>query len=144
MGYGLPAAVGAAFASGKRVILITGDGGLAVNITELATIARHSLPIKVLLFNNRGHAMCRQTQRQWLNGEYPSTSYEGGLACPNYRAVAEAYGLQSFSTGWAGAADNFLKGWLKNEKPGLLELMIDQEHGIVGQIKFGEPLAEAA
>lgn len=143
MGYGLPAAVGAAFATGKRVILIAGDGGLSVNITELATIARHSLPIKILLFNNRGHAMCRQTQRQWLKGEYPSTSYEGGLACPNYRAIAEAYALQSFSTEWSDAAQNFLDGFLKNDKPGLLELEIDPEFGIEGQVRFGKSLEDA-
>lgn len=143
MGYGLPAAVGAALASGCRVVLITGDGGLAVNITEMATIARHCLPIKIILFNNRGHAMCRQTQRQWLKGEYPSTSYEGGLACPNYRAVADAYDLQTFSTQWADAAQNFLEGFLKNHKPGFLELDISQDFGIDGQVRFGKSLEDA-
>lgn len=143
MGYGLPAAIGAAFATGKRIILVTGDGGLAVNITELATVARHDLPIKVILFNNRGHGMCRQTQRQWLKGEYPSTSFEGGLACPNYRAVAEAYGLQSFSTEWADAARNFTEGFLANDQPGLLELDISEDQGIEGQVRFGKSLEDA-
>jgi acetolactate synthase-1/2/3 large subunit len=143
MGYGLPAAVGSAFATGSRVVLVVGDGGLSVNITELATVARHFLPLKIILFNNRGHAMCRQTQRQWLNGEYPATSYEGGLACPNYRAIAQAYGLQTFSTDWAVAAENFLKGLLKNDNPGLLELEISPEFGIEGQVRFGKSLEDA-
>lgn len=98
MGYGLPAAIGAAFASRNRVVLITGDGGLAVNVTELATLARHNLNVKIILFNNRGHAMCRQTQRTWLGGVYPSTSYEGGLATPDFEAVARAYEIKCWDT----------------------------------------------
>ena len=135
MGYGLPAAIGAAFATGRRVVLITGDGGLSVCATELATVARHCLPVKVVLFNNQGHAMCRQTQRQWLGGEYPSTSYEGGLACPNFRAVARAYGL---------GVSHDLGSVLDAEGPALFEFRVSEEWGVEGQIKFGEPLAEAA
>jgi acetolactate synthase-1/2/3 large subunit len=144
MGYGLPGAVGAHLATGRRVVLVTGDGGLGVNITELATIARHAYPIKIVLFNNRGHAMCRQTQRQWMGGEYPSTSYAGGLACPNFTAIAEAYGFDAKVTVWPDAARRILETMMQSDKPSLLELAIDQSHGIVGQIKFGEPLAEAA
>lgn len=135
MGYGLPAAIGAAFASDRRVVCICGDGGLAVNITEMATVARSVLPIKIILFNNKGHAMCRQTQRQWLGGEYPSTSYEGGLACPDFSAVARAYGIPVRSTP---------EKLLEDDAMAFYELSIDPEHGIVGQVKFGEPLADLA
>lgn len=94
MGYGLPAAIGAAFANpGKDIRLITGDGGLQLNIQEWATVAHHKLPISTYLFNNRGHGMCRQTQHQWLGGEFPSTSEAGGLACPDFKAIAQAYGV---------------------------------------------------
>ena len=94
MGYGLPAAIGAAFANpGRQIRLICGDGGLQLNIQEWATVAHHNLPITTYLFNNRGHGMCRQTQHQWLGGAYPSTSHEGGLACPNFKAIAQAYGV---------------------------------------------------
>ena len=94
MGYGLPAAIGAAFANpGRQIRLICGDGGLQLNIQEWATVAHHNLPITTYLFNNRGHGMCRQTQHQWLGGVYPSTSHEGGLACPNFKAIALAYGV---------------------------------------------------
>lgn len=147
MGYGLPAAIGAAFATGGRVVLITGDGGLAVNAGEFATIERHALPIKVLLFNNRGHAMCRQTQRQWLAGNYPATSYEGGLACPNWGAIAKAYGIRASSLKrWIGSdglplAPRALSEFMADDLPALLELTIDPEQGVYPQIKFGEPLA---
>ena len=95
MGYGLPAAIGAAFANpGARIRLITGDGGLQLNIQEFATVRHHGLQISTYLFNNKGHGMCRQTQHQWLGGTYPATSHEGGLACPDFRAIADAYGVQ--------------------------------------------------
>ena len=79
MGYGLPAAIGAHYATGGRVILISGDGSLMMSVGELATIANKQLPIQIYMFNNQGHGMCRQTQREWLGSTYPSTSIEGGL-----------------------------------------------------------------
>ena len=73
MGYGLPAAVGAHYASGKRIVLVTGDGSLMMSVGELATVGGHQLPIKIILLNNGGHAMCRQTQREWFGAkaDYP-------------------------------------------------------------------------
>jgi acetolactate synthase-1/2/3 large subunit len=132
MGYGLPAALGAAFATGRRVVLVTGDGGLAVNVGEFATLARHELPIKIVLFNNRGHSMCRVTQRQWLGGEYPATSYEGGLACPDFKAVAEGFDIP---------VRYDFKELFVDDKAGFLELKISPDEGLANQIRYGESLA---
>lgn len=131
MGYGLPASIGAAFATCKRVILLTGDGGLNVNITELATLQKHQLPIKILLFNNLGHGMCRQTQRQWLDGKYFSTG-QNDLATPNFEAIARAYGLPIHLG---------LKSLFSDDKQGFLEFHIPENEEINPQVKFGEPLA---
>jgi acetolactate synthase-1/2/3 large subunit len=130
MGYGVPAAIGAALHSGKRVILLTGDGGLNVNITELANVVKHNLPIKILLFNNRGHAMCRQTQRVWLNGLYAGTS-DDDLAIPDFKAIAQAYGLFVHES---------LDTLMAAEGHGFLEFDIDQDQGVSPQVKFGERL----
>ena len=127
MGYGLPASVGAAFASGKRVILLTGDGGLGVNITEFATIAKHRLNIKVILFNNHGHAMCRQTQQQWLGGVYHGTS-EKDLATPDFKAVATAYGI-------TGAMDD---SW-----PAFMIFHVEHSQGVSPQVRFGKSIEDA-
>jgi len=147
MGYGLPAAVGAAFACpDRRIILVTGDGGLGVNITEFATVARHDLHIKAILFNNRGHAMCRQTQRTWLGGTYPSTSYEGGLATPNYCAVARAYGLMAWSVDTMADAigeDGALAKLFQDKRPAFLNLDIPPECQIVPQVRAGRNLEDA-
>ena len=91
MGYGLPAAIGAHYATGKPVLLVTGDGSLMMSIGELATVAGNNLPIKIVMLDNKGHAMCRQTQREWMGATYPSTSIEGGLRFPDFRALAKAF-----------------------------------------------------
>ena len=89
MGYGIPAAIGAALASGRRVVVVSGDGSFMMQ-NELSTISNHDLNIKVIVINNGGHAMCRQTQREWFESEYHSTSWEGGLSFPDFSGIADA------------------------------------------------------
>jgi len=118
MGYGLAGAIGAAFAGGgRRVICIVGDGGALMSVNELATIARHKLNIKIILLNNKGHGMCRFTQRQWLGGTYPATSIEGGLGFPDWQKLADAFGVE------------------------IEEHHIDPDESLAFQVKYGEPLA---
>ncbi len=92
MGYDLPAAIGAALASGRRVICLAGDGSLQMNIQELATIAHNKLPIKLFILNNGGYLSIRSTQNNFfklLVGEGP----ESGVSFPDYQALALAYGI---------------------------------------------------
>jgi len=90
-----------------------------MSLSELATVARQKLPIKILLIENKGHAMCRQTQRQWLGSKYPATSIEGGLGFPDFRKVAEAFGVE-------------------------IEVHeIDPDAQLIPQAKFGQPLEDA-
>lgn len=130
MGYGLPGAIGAHYATGKRVICITGDGSIMMSIGELATIAGHQLPIKIVLLNNRGHAMCRQTQREWMGATYPSTSIEGGLTFPDFYDVAKAFGFT-----YCAAISHLLA---VNE-PAFHEAVISPDADVVPKSKFGAP-----
>ncbi len=133
MGYGLPAAMGAAGAHPGRVVLLTGDGGLSENITEFATIRKHNMNIKTILFNNRGHAMCRQTQKQWLGGVYHGTSAKD-VATPHFSAVAGAYGI--------GVWDSF-DGIFANPGPAFMEILVDEEQGVSPQVRFGKSIEDA-
>ena len=135
MGYGLPASIGCAGAHPGRVVLLTGDGGLSENITEFATIRKHNLNIKTILFNNRGHAMCRQTQKQWLRGVYHGTSAKD-LATPDFTAIAKAYGICTRSVDL-----EVLMRW--SEGPAFLELDIDEEQGVSPQVRFGKSIEDA-
>jgi acetolactate synthase I/II/III large subunit len=143
MGYGLPAAIGATFARpGQRVVLVTGDGGLMLNIQELALLARHRLPIKIVLLNNGGHAMCRQTQEQWLGGKYYSTSVEGGLCMPDFCAVAEAFGLQTWVVKVGDDVASNLRGALTEDGPTLTDVRISPDARLVSQVPYGRPIED--
>ncbi len=95
MGYGLPAAIGAAVARpDQRVICVEGDGSLQLNIQELQTVAHHQLPIKIFVLKNGGYLSIRTTQRTFFNrflGESPAS----GVSFPDYGAVGRAYGIQT-------------------------------------------------
>jgi len=144
MGYGLPGAVGASFARpGARVICITGDGSLQMNIQELATVVRHNLPIKILLINNHGHSMVQQTQEMWLGGHYYATSVEGGLAFPDFVAVARAYGIPADSVALNADVVGALQRMAASEGPYFLNIEIDAAHRVVPQVKFGRPNEDA-
>ena len=134
MGYGLGAAIGAAFAGGgRRVVCIVGDGGALMSINELATIARNDLNIKIILLNNQGHSMCRHTQRQWLGGKYYATSLEGGLGFPNWCELSRAFEIPSTKK-----LHRIFENW---QSPALCEVDIDPDESLAFQVRFGEPLA---
>lgn len=94
MGYDVPAAIGACFASEKkRVICITGDGSIHMNIQELQTIVHHKLPIKIFVLSNNGYHAVRATQDAYFPGRYVAADSSSGVTLPDFVKVAQAYGL---------------------------------------------------
>ena len=94
MGFGLPAAIGAAFAHpGRPVYAIVGDGGFQMSLPELATIRRYNLPVKILLVDNRNLGMVRQWQQLFYGERYSATSLWDN---PDFCAIAAAYGMPAF------------------------------------------------
>jgi len=144
MGYAIPASIGACFALDKKpVICVTGDGSLQMNIQELATIARHQLPIKIFLINNHGYSMIQQTQDQWLESRYFASSAEGGLAFPDFKKVAEAYGYKTITISSNGELDNKICEALENHEPVFCNVEIPTRHRVVSQVKFGRPIEDS-
>ncbi|HEX4132515.1 MAG TPA: thiamine pyrophosphate-binding protein [Pirellulales bacterium] len=94
MGYDLPAAIGAAFAQpGKRIVCITGDGSIMMNLQELQTIATHRLPIKIFVLNNSGYHSMRQTQRGFFAEHFVGCGTESGLSFPDCAKLADTFGM---------------------------------------------------
>jgi len=90
MGYGFPAALGAKVANPTReVFCISGDGGIQMNIQELATSVENHIPVKVVILNNRFLGMVRQWQELFYQERYSSVDLGGS---PDFVKVAEAYG----------------------------------------------------
>jgi acetolactate synthase-1/2/3 large subunit len=96
MGYDIPNALGAAIASGKRTICITGDGGFQLNIQDLETIRRLKLPVKFFVMNNGGYGSIMAMQRNYFEGRYVGSNSESGLTLPPLDKIAEAYGFQHY------------------------------------------------
>jgi acetolactate synthase I/II/III large subunit len=97
MGYGLPAAMGASFATDKgSVICLNCDGGMMLNLQELQTIVHHKLPIKIFIFNNEGYLMIKHTQKALFKGQYSGTDPNSGVSCPDYGKIASAFGIKAF------------------------------------------------
>ncbi len=137
MGWGLPGAIGAHYATGKRVVLTSGDGSFMMSAQELATVAGRRLPIKMFIFNNKGHAMCRQTQREWLGAEYPATSIEGGLSFPDFVRMAQGFGVPAF----LGDINPkfYIDDTLCHDGPSLVEFTLDADAEVFPKVKYGYP-----
>jgi acetolactate synthase-1/2/3 large subunit len=92
MGFGLPSAIGAQFAQPhKLVIAVCGDGGFQMSIPELATVAAHGLPIKIIVMNNGYLGMIRQWQELFYNNRLSSATLE---CFPDAEKLAGAYGFK--------------------------------------------------
>ncbi len=98
MGYGLPAAIGASFATNKgEVLCLNCDGGMMLNLQELQTIVHHNLPIKLFIFNNDGYLMIKHTQKALFSGRYAGTDKQSGVSCPDFSKLANAFGIKAFT-----------------------------------------------
>ena len=99
MGYDLPAAIGAYFATSQNIICLSGDGSIQMNLQELQTIIHHKLPIKIFMINNAGYHSMRQTENN-LFPEHPNFGVgpeSGDLSFPDMKKIALAYGFPYYS-----------------------------------------------
>jgi acetolactate synthase-1/2/3 large subunit len=105
MGYGLPAALGAAISSPQREVLcLNCDGGMMMNLQELQTIVQHNLKVKIVIFNNDGYLMIKHTQKMLFNNNNNkgssatanSVDSKSGIVLPDYMKVADAFGYTKY------------------------------------------------
>jgi len=127
MGYGLPAAIGAALASNKTVICLEGDGSLQLNIQELQTMKSLNLPIKLFVINNGGYVSIKSTQENYFNGNYVGCDYKTGVEFPDLRLIAKAYGLRYTRIMELNSNEERLVNIIKNPYPRICEVFVDTE-----------------
>ncbi len=126
MGWGLPAAVGACYASNKKkVVCITGEGGLQMNIQEFATIMHNKLPIKTFIYNNGGYLTIKQTQQLGFNSRIMGSNSKTGLSFPNYKKIADSHNIKYFKISSNKDLDKNIREILKGNYPTICELIID-------------------
>lgn len=141
MGFGLPASIGAALASdADRIILVSGDGSLQVNVQELQTVVRNRLNIKIIVFNNDSHGMVRQFQESYFQGNLQSTAV--GYSAPSFTKLAEAYGIPSRLITDSASVNAGLEWMLASSGPCLIELTLSPGSKVYPKLAFGRKFGE--
>lgn len=140
MGFSLPASMGAAFGRNDLPIFcITGDGGIQMNIQELATIAQNKLPIKIFVINNGFLGMVRQWQELFWKKRYSHTK----ITAPNFVKLAEAYGIRGLKVTAPAEVEDAIKAALKHtEGPMLVEFVVAPEENVYPMIPAGQTVNE--
>ena len=152
MGYGLPAAFGAAIAAPhKQIICLNCDGGMMMNLQELQTIMQHKLNVKIIIFNNDGYLMMKHTQKLLFNGVLTAANSETGIVLPDYMKVAEAFGYEKFRLKSWDDFNSHFKTFVESDKPAICEIFMPPEQDFVPKVKgvlledgsiFAPPLEE--
>ncbi len=127
MGFGLPAAIGAAFAGGesRTVVCFEGDGSIQMNLQELQTVLNYKLPIKLFVYNNDGYLSIKTTQRAFFGGKFMGSEPGSGVILPDFEKLAEAYGFPYFRLRNNQELDTQLPKIFAEEGPVFVEVMLD-------------------
>lgn len=130
MGYGLPAALGAAVAqNGKRVICLDGDGSIQMNLQELQTIIHNKLNIKIFWLNNDGYHSIRQTQTNIFSARFCGVNESSGISFPSADKIAFAYGLNFVKIDSIEGMDDKIMQVLASNNPIICEVVLDPAQG---------------
>lgn len=157
MGYGLPGAIGAKIGNPDMpVISISGDGGMQMNIQELATAVLEELPIISCIFNNNNLGMVRQWQKLFYGKRYSMTCLRSGAACrgkcgevecptytPDFVKLAESYGAKGIRVTKKEEIEPAFREAMKSTKtPIVIEFEIDPEDLVYPMIQPGGTLED--
>jgi acetolactate synthase-1/2/3 large subunit len=135
MGYGLPGAIGAWFADPTRqVICLNCDGGLMMNLQDLHSVISHSIPMKIVIFNNDGYLMIKHTQNAIVAGRRAGTDFASGLSCPDYEHLVKAFGFRYLSLRKEDKSDEVLREFLKSDGPIVLEVYMAPDQLLVPKL----------
>jgi acetolactate synthase-1/2/3 large subunit len=132
MGTTLPVAIGACAASGKRTIVLEGDGSLQPNIQELALLRQYKLPIKLFIESNRGYRQIYSMQNSHFEYRHAGCSPESGMSFPDLKLIAQAYGVRYLQINDECSMEQCIREALKDNEPVIIEVIttFDMEGGL--------------
>jgi acetolactate synthase-1/2/3 large subunit len=140
MGFGLPAGIGAKLAEPDSVVVtITGDGGVMMNIQELATVNRFKIPLKIILLDNSRLGMVRQWQEFFFERNFSEVDLSDN---PDFVKVAEAFGIPAFRVDARDQVSAGLDRLLAAEGPILMHVIIDPNDNVWPLVPPGKNNAE--
>jgi acetolactate synthase-1/2/3 large subunit len=127
MGYAIPAAIGACFASGKkRVVCVEGDGSFQMNSQELELIRRYNLPIMIFVLNNGGYKSIRDTHNKFFKEKFISDS-ECGMTLPCLERIVKSYDMEYFCIEYSSHLYMIESLVSTSKLPIIVEVMIDSD-----------------
>ncbi|MBQ2878084.1 MAG: biosynthetic-type acetolactate synthase large subunit [Bacteroidaceae bacterium] len=139
MGYGLPAAIGAAIAVPHRTVCVfMGDGGFQMNIQELGTIMEQKTPVKMILLNNNYLGNVRQWQELFFNHRYSCTP----MLNPDYNMIASAYGIPSRLVVDRAELDAAIKEMVESPGAFLLHVAVEEEDNVMPMVPPGASICD--
>jgi len=135
MGFGLPAAIGAALANRDRQVLcFSGDGSLLMNVQELATLAELQLNIKILLFNNNQLGLVRQQQDMFYGGKHIASRFGTPT---DFVRIAEGFGIEGISVADDEVSEMMIKSIFDRNGPQLIQITIEDELKVLPMVAPG-------
>ncbi len=158
MGYGMPAAMGAAMVIKDRpVVDIAGDGSIQMNIQELATISLNRIPVKVIILNNSYLGMVRQWQDLFFDKRYASTCLKEGLTdcvecvgpenckrkyVPDFVSLAKSFNIEAFRAETPSQVQDVLKKGMGVDGPAVMEFIVAKEENVFPMVPAGKAINE--
>jgi len=135
MGFGMPAAMGAAMAEpGRTVVCFSGDGSLMMNIQELATLAEEGLNVKIVLMNNNSLGLVYQQQNLFYGKRVFASKYRGA---PDFVRIAEGFGIKALDLDGESDPRAALAQALNTPGPCLIHASIDREQFVYPMVPPG-------
>ncbi len=141
MGFALPAAIGSTLATGKRAIVIVGDGGFQINIQELEIVKRRRLPIKIFIMNNALLGMVSLMQNTHLDKNLIGTKDD--YSVPNFKNIGNAYGIKSYEASHLQDIYDLIKMSLDNDNSEIIDIQLDECKDLLEPtIALGRPMED--
>jgi acetolactate synthase-1/2/3 large subunit len=138
MGFGFPAAIGAQVAHPDKVVIsVSGDGGFQMNQQELAIVAGHNLPIKIVIINNRCLGMVRQWQELFYEHRYSQIDLSGSV---DFIKLADAYGIKGLRASTEEEAERVWQEAMETNGPVLVEFVVEPEENVYPMVAAGNTL----
>jgi len=135
MGFGLPAAIGAALANpDRKVLCFSGDGSLMMNIQEMATAAENQLDIKIILMNNEALGLVHQQQSLFYKQGVFAATYPGTI---NFMQIAAGFGLHTCDLNAAADPHAALQEIISHPGPALIHVRTDAEQKVYPMVPPG-------
>ncbi len=134
MGFGMGAAIGAAFATGERTVLVTGDGSFGMCLNEMATAVKNKVPLVILLLNNGVLGMVRQWQTLFFEKHYSETVLDRAT---DFVALSKAFGANGMKADTLDELEKALDAAFDSDCPFLIDCKIDKDEFVLPMLPPG-------